>query len=110
MSLQTLNVSPGFMPYMPVAYKDLVEKGPYGREIKASDIGNFKEVLEEHPMCSGCAMTLFIRLALMGLPTPEHTIILGTAGCGRLALTQASIPFIYGNYCDTNAVMRKNSI
>lgn len=104
MSLQTLNVAPGFMPYMPVAYKDLVEKGPYGREIKASDIGNFKEVLEEHPMCSGCAMTLFIRLALMGLPNPEHTIILGTAGCGRLALTQASIPFIYGNYCDTNAV------
>lgn len=104
MSLATLKVAPGFMPYMPKEYQDLVEKGPYGRQVKVSELGTFKEILEEHPMCAGCAMTLFIRLSMIGFPNPEHTIILGTAGCGRLALTQASIPFVYGNYCDTNAV------
>jgi pyruvate ferredoxin oxidoreductase beta subunit len=89
---------------MPKEYVDLVERGPYGREVKVSEMGTFKEVIEEHPMCAGCAMTLFIRTALIGLPAPEHTIILGTAGCGRLVLSQASIPFIYGNYGDTNGV------
>ena len=38
------------------------------------------------------------------MPNPEHTIVVGTAGCGRLAISQASVPFIYGNYGDTNAV------
>lgn len=104
MSLETLKISPGFESYMPKEYVDLVERGPYGREVKVSEMGTFKEIIEEHPMCAGCAMTLFIRTALIGLPAPEHTVILGTAGCGRLVLSQASIPFIYGNYGDTNGV------
>lgn len=104
MSLANMKVARGFMRYMPKEYRDLVENGPYGRRIGVPDIGKFKELLEEHPMCAGCAMALCIRLALIALPNPEHTIILGTAGCSRLALSQASIPFIYGNYCDTNGV------
>ncbi len=106
MSLANLTPSPGFEDWLPVEYKDLVNEGPYFREKKpkVSDMGKFKEILEEHPMCAGCAMTLFIRLTFIGLPNPEHSIIVGTAGCGRLAISQASIPFIYGNYGDTNAV------
>ena len=49
-------------------------------------------------------MTLFIRIVFLALPTPEHTVICGTAGCGRLAISQGNVPFIYGNYGDTNAV------
>ncbi len=104
MALRTLQVSPGFMRFMPKEYQDLVEKGPFGRKLKLSDLGTYKEVLEEHPMCEGCAMAFFIRLALTALPSPEHTVIVGTAGCGRLSLSQAAIPFVYGNYCDTNGV------
>ena len=55
-------------------------------------------------MCAGCAMTLFIRIVFIALPNPEHTIFVGTAGCGRLAISQGNVPFIYGNYGDTNAV------
>lgn len=104
MSLETLRPSPALKDYLPIEYKDLVDHGPYGKQMKVSDMGKFKEVLEEHPMCAGCAMTLFIRLMYIGMPNPEHTIVVGTAGCGRLALSQASVPFIYGNYGDTNAV------
>jgi pyruvate ferredoxin oxidoreductase beta subunit len=104
MSLKTIKIADGFSHFMPKEYVDLVERGPYGRQVKVSEMGSFKEILEEHPMCAGCAMTLFIRLTMVGLPSPEHTIIVGTAGCGRLALSQANIPFIYGNYGDTNAV------
>ena len=43
-----------------------------------SQMGSFKEILEEHPMCAGCAMTLFIRLAIIAFPNPEDTITVGT--------------------------------
>lgn len=103
MSLETIRVSPGFEDILPIEYQDLVNHGPYGRQIKVTEIGKFKEIIEEHPMCAGCAMTLFIRLVMMGLPSPENTVLVGTAGCGRLAISQANIPFIYGNYGDTNS-------
>jgi len=104
MSLETVRPSPGYEDILPIEYRDLVKHGQYGRDVKVSEIGKFKELVEEHPMCAGCAMTLFIRLTMMALPNPEHTINVGTAGCGRLAISQANIPFIYGNYGDTNSV------
>jgi len=106
MAHDNLTPSPGYLKWLPVEYQDLVNLGPYNREKKpkVTDMGKFKEIIEEHPMCAGCAMTLFIRLAMIAFPNPEHTIIVGTAGCGRLAISQASIPFIYGNYGDTNSI------
>ncbi len=104
MSLETVRPSPGFEELLPIEYRDLIKHGQYGREVKVSEMGKFKELVEEHPMCAGCAMTLFIRLVMMALPNPEHTINVGTAGCGRLAIAQANIPFIYGNYGDSNSV------
>lgn len=104
MSLETVRVSPGFEKYLPKEYQDLVEDGPFKKERKVSEMGSFKEIVEEHPMCAGCAMTLFIRVTLVALPSVENSVIIGTAGCGRLALSQAAVPFVYGNYGDTNAV------
>ena len=104
MSLDTVKAAPGFYEHLPVEYRDLIDHGQYGRPKKVKDMGKFKELIEEHPMCAGCAMTLFIRIVFLALPIPEHTIIVGTAGCGRLAISQGNVPFIYGNYGDTNAV------
>ena len=104
MSLDTVKPAPGYLEHLPVEYQDLVKHGQYGRPKKVKDMGKFKELIEEHPMCAGCAMTLFIRIVFLALPTPEHTVICGTAGCGRLAISQGNVPFIYGNYGDTNAV------
>ena len=104
MSLNYVKFSPGFEAFMPKEYRDMVEHGPFGKKTTVSQMGSFKEILEEHPMCAGCAMTLFIRLAIVALPNPEDTITVGTAGCGRLAISQAAIPFVYGNYGDQNGV------
>ena len=104
MSLATVRPAPGFLEHLPVEYQDLVKHGQYGKPKKVKDMGKFKELIEEHPMCAGCAMTLFIRIVFLALPQPEHTIFVGTAGCGRLAISQGNVPFIYGNYGDTNAV------
>jgi len=104
MSLDYVKFSPGFETFMPKEYRDMVEHGPFGKKVTVSQMGSFKEILEEHPMCAGCAMTLFIRLAIIAFPNPEDTITVGTAGCGRLAISQAAIPFVYGNYGDQNGV------
>ena len=104
MSLDTVKPAPGYLPHLPVEYQDLVKHGQYGQKKTVKDMGKFKELIEEHPMCAGCAMTLFIRIVFLALPKPEHTIFVGTAGCGRLAISQGNVPFIYGNYGDTNAV------
>jgi len=104
MSLDTVRPAPGYLEHLPVEYQDLVKHGQYGQKKTVKDMGKFKELIEEHPMCAGCAMTLFIRIVFLALPKPEHTIFVGTAGCGRLAISQGNVPFIYGNYGDTNAV------
>lgn len=104
MSLKTINVSPVLKPFLPKEYLDLINLGPFGKNIKLSDVGSVKELLEEHPMCEGCAMAYFIRMTFLALPAPEHTVMVGTAGCGRLAISQGAVPFVYGNYCDTNGV------
>ena len=104
MSLDYVKFTPGFGKFMPKEYRDMVEHGPLGKKTTVSQVGTFKEILEEHPMCAGCAMTLFIRLAFIALPNPEDTITVGTAGCGRLAISQAAVPFVYGNYGDQNGV------
>ena len=104
MSLDYVKITPGFEKYIAKEYRDFVNHGPFGKQVSVSQMGTFKEALDEHPMCAGCAMTLFIRLAIIAFPNPEDTITVGTAGCGRLAISQAVIPFVYGNYGDTNAV------
>ena len=71
MSLDYVKFTPGFERFMPKEYKDMVNHGPFGKETKVNQTGQFKEILEEHPMCAGCAMTLFIRLALIAFPKPE---------------------------------------
>lgn len=96
-----------FKKYLPKDYVELVDYGPFGKdfdEAGVSNMGQYKELLEEHPMCSGCWMAYFIRVIFAALPNPEETVTLGTAGCGRLAISQAAVPFIYGNYGDQNAM------
>jgi pyruvate ferredoxin oxidoreductase beta subunit len=104
MSLDYVKVSPGFGKYVAKEYRDFVEHGPFGKQVSVTQMGTFKEAVDEHPISAGSAITLFLRLAIITKPNPEDTITVGTAGCGRLAISQAVIPFVYGNYGDTNAV------
>ena len=104
MSLDYVKFTPGMGKFMPKEYRDMVDHGPFGQKKSVTQVGTFKEIMEEHPMCAGCAMTLYIRLVMIAFPNPEDTITVGTAGCGRLAISQAAIPFVYGNYGDQNGV------
>ena len=107
MSLQYMVPASKFKRYLPKDYVELVDYGPFGKdysEVGVKNMGTFKELVEEHPMCSGCWMAYYIKIIFAALPNPEDTVTIGTAGCGRLAISQAAVPFIYGNYGDQNAM------
>lgn len=97
-------ISPGFEEFMPVEYRELVEQGPYGKELGVNDLGTFKELLEEHPLCAGCGLALSLRLILASLPSPENTIVVGSTGCSSLTFPQVGLHNIHSLFGNQNAV------
>jgi pyruvate ferredoxin oxidoreductase beta subunit len=88
-------ISPVFEDVMPEEYRSLVHDGPYGRNLGIKNLGTFKELIEEHPLCAGCGLALAIRLTMASLPTPEDTIIVGTTGCNSILMPQLAIHNIH---------------
>lgn len=104
MSKNLFKISPGFEDVMPEEYKDLVEKGPYGKNYGVADLGSYKELIEEHPLCAGCGLALSVRLTLGSLPAPEDTIIVGSTGCSSLLFPQVGVHNIHSLFGNQNAV------
>jgi len=99
-------IAPCFEDIMPEEYKELVEQGPFDKDKKVglSDLGSFKELIEEHPLCAGCGLALGMRMILASLPNPEDTIIVGSTGCSALAFSQVAIHNIHSVFGNQNAV------
>lgn len=76
---------------MPKEYLDLVEDGPYGKNLSVKDLGTFKELIEEHPLCAGCALGLSMRIVVASLPNPEDTVLVGSTGCSAILNPQLAI-------------------
>ncbi|GFP27256.1 MAG: Oxalate oxidoreductase subunit beta [Actinobacteria bacterium] len=104
MNKNLFKISPGFEDIMPAEYRELVHDGPYGKNLGVSDLGTFKELLEEHPLCAGCGLALSLRLILASLPNPEDTIIVGSTGCSSLAFPQVGVHNIHSLFGNQNAV------
>ncbi|MBU2495615.1 MAG: thiamine pyrophosphate-dependent enzyme [Candidatus Omnitrophota bacterium] len=104
MSVDIIKISPGFEEIMPEDYRDLVNNGSYGKGFSVSELGTFKELIEEHPLCAGCGLALSLRFILASLPDPEDTVIVGTTGCNSLAEAQVAIHNIHSIFGNQNAV------
>jgi len=104
MEKNLFTISPGFEDIMPEEYKDLVERGPYGKNYGVKDLGTFKELIEEHPLCAGCGLALSLRLTLASLPSPEDTIVVGSTGCSSLVFPQVGVHNIHSLFGNQNAV------
>lgn len=104
MNKNLFKISPGFEDIMPEEYKDLVENGPYGKNYGVADLGSYKELIEEHPLCAGCGLALSVRLTLASLPAPEDTIIVGSTGCSSLLFPQVAVHNIHSLFGNQNAV------
>ncbi len=104
MKKNLFRISPDFAGIMPAEYRELVEQGPFGKGFGVPDLGTFKELLEEHPLCAGCGLALAMRLVLASLPNPEDTVIVGSTGCSALAFPQVAIHNIHSLFGNQNAV------
>lgn len=99
-----LRISPGFEDIMPPEYLALVENGPFGKGYGVADLGSFKELIEEHPLCAGCGLALSIRLTLASLPAPEDTVVVGSTGCSALLFPQVALHNIHSLFGNQNAL------
>lgn len=104
MNKSIFTISKSFEDIMPVEYKELIEHGPYGGNKGVADLGTFKELMEEHPLCAGCGLALSLRLILASLPNPEDTIIVGSTGCSALAFPQTALHNVHSLFGNQNAV------
>lgn len=104
MNKELVKISPCFEDIMPQEYKELVDQGPFEKNVGVSDLGSFKELIEEHPLCAGCGLALSMRLILASLPNPEDTIIVGSTGCSALAFSQVALHNIHSLFGNQNAV------
>lgn len=104
MSLDIMKINPHFEDVLPQEYIDVVKHGPFGEEKDFNDLGTFKELLEEHPLCAGCSLSLAFRVLVGSLIVPEDTIIVGSTGCSSLAFTQLAIHNVHSLFGNQNAV------
>ncbi len=93
-----------FEKYLPEEYRQLVSFGPYSDNNGISDLGIKKEIIEQHPHCAGCGVSLGIRLVAASFPAPEDTIVVGTPGCSFFALSQTAVNYSNTAFGNQNAV------
>lgn len=104
MSLNITKVNPYFEDVMPEEYLDLVKNGPFGSSKTVIDLGTFKELIEEHPLCAGCNLALAFRIVVASLPKPEDSIFVGSTGCNSLAFPQLALHNIHSLFGNQNAI------
>ncbi len=97
-------ISPGYEEVMPKEYLQLVEDGPYWRDLGQADLGTFKELIEEHPLCAGCGLAVGIRIIVASLPSPEDTIVVGSTGCNSILMPQLALHNIHSVFGNQSAI------
>lgn len=104
MSLAITKINPAFVDVMPQEYMDLAADGPFAANKSTKDLGTFKELIEDHPLCAGCNLAMAFRTLISALPCPEDTVIVGSTGCNSLAFPQLAIHNVHALFGNQNAV------
>ena len=90
---------------MPPEYQDLVENATYGKEGRGwKDIGESKELIEQHSLCAGCPESIAFRYILASLPAPENTVFVGSTGCTSLVFPMVAVHNIHSLFGNQNAI------
>ena len=105
MSKEKIQICPEFYDIMPPEYRDLVEQSTYGKEGRGwKDIGQTKELIEDHSLCAGCPESMAFRYILASLPNPEDTVMVGSTGCTSLVFPHVALHNIHSLFGNQNAV------
>ncbi len=105
MSKNIIKMSESLADIMPDEYKDLVERGTYGKVDRGwRDIGESKDLIETHSLCAGCPESLGFRYIMSSLPNPEDTVMVGSTGCTSLVFPHIAVHNIHSLFGNQNAV------
>ena len=105
MSKEVIKINDEFRDIMPVEYVDLVDKASYGNEDRGwRDMGEAKELIEEHSLCAGCPESTAFREILASIPEPENTVMVGSTGCTSLVFPHVAIHNIHSLFGNQNAI------
>ena len=76
----------------------------YGKEDRGwKDIGNSKELIEQHSLCAGCPSPWRFATSA-SLPNPEDTVMVGSTGCTSLVFPMVAVHNIHSLFGNQNAV------
>src|SRR5881397_2145451 len=105
MSKERIKISDDLYYIMPSDYQDLVKSATYGKEDRGwKDIGNSKELIEQHSLCAGCPESMAFRYILASLPNPEDTVMVGSTGCTSLVFPMVAVHNIHSLFGNQNAI------
>jgi pyruvate ferredoxin oxidoreductase beta subunit len=105
MSKERITISPDLYDIMPADYQDLVQRATYGKNDRGwKDIGNSKELIEQHSLCAGCPESMAFRYILASLPSPEDTVMVGSTGCTSLVFPMVAVHNIHSLFGNQNAI------
>ncbi len=105
MSKERIKISDDLYDIMPSDYQDLVKSATYGKEDRGwKDIGNSKELIEQHYLCAGCPESMAFRYILASLPNPEDTVMVGSTGCTSLVFPMVAVHNIHSLFGNQNAI------
>ena len=105
MSKERIKISEDLYDIMPSDYQDLVRSATYGKEDRGwKDIGNNKELIEQHSLCAGCPESMAFRYILASLPNPEDTVMVGSTGCTSLVFPMVAVHNIHSLFGNQNAI------
>lgn len=105
MSKERIKISEDLFDIMPSDYQDLVRSATYGKEDRGwKDIGNSKELIEQHSLCAGCPESMAFRYIMASLPAPEDTVMVGSTGCTSLVFPMVAVHNIHSLFGNQNAI------
>ncbi len=105
MSKEKIKISEALYDIMPPEYQDMVEDATYGNQDRGwKDIGESKELIEQHSLCAGCPESIAFRYILASLPAPEDTVFVGSTGCTSLVFPHVAVHNIHSLFGNQNAV------
>ncbi|MDH5680660.1 MAG: thiamine pyrophosphate-dependent enzyme [Spirochaetota bacterium] len=105
MSTNIVRMSEALADVMPQEYKDLVAHSTYGKVDRGwRDLGESKELIEQHSLCAGCPESLGFRYIMSSLPNPEDTVMVGSTGCTSLVFPHIAVHNIHSLFGNQNAI------
>ncbi|MFQ5443744.1 MAG: thiamine pyrophosphate-dependent enzyme, partial [Nitrospinales bacterium] len=105
MSKEKIKICEDLYDITPPEYQQMVEEATYGKQDRGwKDIGQSKELIEQHSLCAGCPEALAFRYILASLPNPENTVMVGSTGCTSLVFPHVAVHNIHSLFGNQNAV------